>query len=48
MKNKHPKLKTAKKMLTKKEREKGVPPFQSNAWNQRSEAIKKRLTKKKL
>lgn len=45
MKNKHPKLKIARKMLTKTERN----PFSSLAWNMRSDVKRyKELNKKEL
>jgi hypothetical protein len=46
MKKKHPKRKKALRMLTKKEREHNVTPFNSGAWYKRSIAIIKRLKKK--
>ena len=47
MKNKHPKRKLASKMLSKKEKAKKCNPFDGQQWMDRSEAIKKRITKKK-
>ena len=49
MKNKHPKRIMALKMQTKVERKtKGMAgsPFDSQAWRERSEIIRKRITKK--
>lgn len=41
-KNKHPKLKKANKMLTKQEREWGIRPFDSFAWQDRKRKMKEK------
>ena len=43
MKNKHPKRKLAIKMLTKKEREEHINPFNGLAWEWRKDDIRFRV-----
>lgn len=46
MKNKRPKLKQARRMMTPNERRMCISPFSCASWNKRSDSIKKRLKKK--